>query len=79
MVKRMILREQENVFLSEFGRNVPAVPTCLFRHNLCRRSLPTWRKVIPIHSLLLQSKIFLMYLMWNNLTKRKIHKKLLKF
>ena len=42
----MILREQENVFLFEFGLIVLAVLKCLFWHNLCRRSLPTWRKVI---------------------------------
>ena len=36
----MILGEQENVFLSEFGLIVPAVLKCLFRHNFCRRSLP---------------------------------------
>ena len=40
-LKRMIAREQENVFLFEFGLIVPAALKCLFRHNLCRRSLPT--------------------------------------
>ena len=40
-LKRMMLREQENVFLFEFGLIVPAVLKCLFSHNLCRRSLPT--------------------------------------
>ena len=37
---------------------------------------PIWRKVIPIFSFLLQSKIFLMYIMQNNLAKRKIYKNL---
>ena len=49
-LKRMILREQENVFLFEFELIVPAVLKCLFRHNFCRN-------VIPIYSVLLQSKI----------------------
>ena len=31
--------------------------------NLWRHSLPTWRKVKPIYSFLLQSKIFLTYIM----------------
>ena len=56
-------REQENVFLFEFGLIVPAVLKCLFQHNLCRRSLPTWRKVVPIYSFVLQSKILFMYIM----------------
>ena len=34
--------EHENVFLFEYGLIIPAVLKCLFRHNLCRRSLPTW-------------------------------------
>ena len=42
-----ILKEQENVFLFEFGLIVPTVLKCLFRHNLCRRSLPTWKKSYP--------------------------------
>ena len=33
MVEKMILGDQENVFLFEFG---PAVLKCLFRHNFCR-------------------------------------------
>ena len=41
----MILGEQENVFLFEFGLIVPAVLKCLFRHNLCRRSLPPAEKL----------------------------------
>ena len=40
MVERMILGEQENVFLFEFGLIVQAVLKCLFRHNFCIRSLP---------------------------------------
>ena len=31
-------------FLFEFGLILPAVQKCLFRHNLWRRSSPTWRK-----------------------------------
>ena len=46
-----------------YGLIVPAVLKCLFRHNLCRRSLSTWRKIIHIYSFLLKSKIFLMYIM----------------
>ena len=59
----MTVRDQENVFLFEFGLIVPMVPKYLLLHNLCRRRLPTWRKVIPVYSFLLQSKIFLMYIM----------------
>ena len=33
-MKRMILGEQENVFLFEFGLIIPAVLNYLFRHNL---------------------------------------------
>ena len=47
----------------EFGLIVPAVLKRLVSPNLCRRSLPTWRKVILIYSFLLQSKILLMYIM----------------
>ena len=54
--------EHENVFLLEFGLIVPAVLKCLFRHDLCRHNLSTWRKVIHIYSFLLESKIFLMYI-----------------
>ena len=36
----MILKEQENVFLFEFGLIIPAVLKCLFLHNFCRCSLP---------------------------------------
>ena len=61
-LKRMS-RDQENVFLFEFGLFVPTVLKCLLSRNFCRRSLPTWRKVIPISSFLLQLKIFLMYIM----------------
>ena len=42
----MILGEQENVFLFEFGLIVPVVLKCLFPYNLCRPSLPIRRKVI---------------------------------
>ena len=31
--KRIVFREQEDVFLFEFGPIVPAVLNCLFRHN----------------------------------------------
>ena len=41
----MILGEQENVFLFEFGLIVPAVLKCLFRHNFGRRSLPPAKKL----------------------------------
>ena len=41
----MILGEQENVFLFEFGLIVPAVLKCLFRHNFCRLSLPPAEKL----------------------------------
>ena len=41
----MILREQENVFLVEFGVIVPAVLKCLFRHNFYRRNLPPAEKL----------------------------------
>ena len=41
----MILGEQENVYLFEFGLIVPAVLKCLFRHNFCRRSLPPAEKL----------------------------------
>ena len=34
----MILGEQENVFLLEFGLIVPEVLKCLFRHDFRRRS-----------------------------------------
>ena len=57
------IMEHENVFLFEYGLIVPAVLKCLFRHNMWRLSLPTWRKIIHIYSFLLQSKIFLMYIM----------------
>ena len=40
----MILVEQENVFIFEFGLMVPAVLKCLFRHNFYRRSLPPAEK-----------------------------------
>ena len=73
-LERMIVRDQENVFLFRFGLIVPAVLKYLFWHNLCRRSLPTWRKVIPIYSFLLQSKICLMHIMWNILAKGRILK-----
>ena len=49
-------------FLFEFGLIVPAVLNGLFRHNLCRRSLLIWRKVTPVYTFLLQSKILLMYI-----------------
>ena len=41
----MILGEQENVFLLEFGLIVPAVLKCLFPQNFCRRSLPPAEKL----------------------------------
>ena len=44
-LKRMILGEQENVFLFEMGLIVPAVLKCLFRHNFCRDSLPPAEKL----------------------------------
>ena len=47
-----------------FSFLLPEVLKCLFSHDLCRYSLPTWRKVIPIYSFLLQSKLFLMYIMF---------------
>ena len=43
-LKRMILGEQENVFFL-FGLIVRAVLKCLFRHNFCRRSLPSAEKL----------------------------------
>ena len=36
----MILGEQENGFLFEFGLILPTVLKFLFRHNFCIRSLP---------------------------------------
>ena len=39
--------KHEIVFLFEYGPIVPAVLKCSFRHKLCKRSLPIWRKVIP--------------------------------
>ena len=44
-LKRMMLWEQENVFLFEFGLIVPVVLKCLFRHNFCRRSLQPTKKL----------------------------------
>ena len=41
----MILGEQENAFIFEFGLIVPAVLKCLFRHNFCRRSLPPAKRL----------------------------------
>ena len=41
----MILEEQDNVFLFEFGLIVPAVIKCLFRHNSYRLSLPPAEKL----------------------------------
>ena len=60
----MTVRDQENVFPFEFGLIVPAVLKCLFRRNLCRRSLPTWRKVIPKYVFIFAPiNDFLMYIM----------------
>ena len=44
-LKRMILEEQGNVFLFEFGLIIPAVLKCLFRQNFCIRSLPPAEKL----------------------------------
>ena len=41
----MILKEQANIFLVEFGLIVPAVQKCLFWHNLYRHNLHTCKKV----------------------------------
>ena len=67
--KRIIFREQENVFFLNLDLSYRrSVLTCLFRHNWCKRSLPTLRKVIHIYSFLLQSKILLMYIMYYYMT-----------
>ena len=41
----MILGEQGNVFLFEFGLIIPVVLKCLFLHNFCGRSLPPAEKL----------------------------------
>ena len=73
-LKRILLTDQENVFLFKFELTEPVVLKCLFWHNLCRGSLLTWREVIPIYSFSLQSKIFLIYIMQNILAKYRILK-----
>ena len=40
LLKRMILWEQENVLLYEYGLIIPTVLKCLFWHNLCKRNWP---------------------------------------
>ena len=66
--------EHENVFLFEYGLIVPAVLKCLFRHNLCRRNLPTWRKIIHIYSFFAPIKDFLNVYNVEQPGKRKILK-----
>ena len=44
-LKRMILGEQANVIIFEFGHTVPSALRCLFGHNFCRRSLPPAEKL----------------------------------
>ena len=41
----------------EFGLIVPTVIKCLF--NVCRQSLPTWRKIIPNYIIFPPIKDFL--------------------
>ena len=58
----MILREQENVFLLEFGLIVPAVN--VYFDIICADVVyPTGEKLSLFTHFLLQSKIFLMYIM----------------
>ena len=40
-------RDQENVFLFEFGLIVPVVLKCLFWHNLCKRTVTHMEKSRP--------------------------------
>ena len=61
--KEWYLVSSKKVFLFEFWLIISTVLKCSFWHNLCKHSLPIWRKVILIYSFLFQSKIFLMYMM----------------
>ena len=65
LLKRITLREQENVSIFEFGLIKLAVLKCLFRHNLCKCSLSTRRKLSLFTHFFLQSKTLLMYIMYN--------------
>ena len=62
-LKRMILGEQKNVFLSEFGLIVLAVLKCLFWHNFCRRSLPPAEKLSIFTHVFSNQRFFFMYIM----------------
>ena len=73
-LKRMTVRDQENVFLSLIWTYRTGGIKMFILDNSCRCSLPTWRKVIPLYSFLLQSKVFLMHIMWNILAKHCILK-----
>ena len=70
-LKRTVFREQENVFLSEFG---PIVPTVLFG-TVCEDIVYLPGEKLSLFTHFCSEKIFLMYMMENILAKLKISKK----